>query len=40
MDDSSNIILMSLWQDLKVTRAKVAEVAKMLNADTENQDCD
>lgn len=31
---------MSLWQELKVTPANVAEVAKMLKADEENQDFD
>ena len=38
MHDGSNTVLMSLWQDLKVTPASVAEVAKMLKADEENQD--
>lgn len=40
MHDGSNTVLMSLWQDLKVTPANVAEVAKMLKADEENQDFD
>ncbi|KAJ5152534.1 hypothetical protein N7492_009814 [Penicillium capsulatum] len=40
MHDGSNTVLMSLWQDLKVTLANVAEVAKMLKADEENQDLD
>ena len=31
---------MSRWQDLKVTPANVAEVAKMLKADEENQGLD
>lgn len=31
---------MSLWQDLTVTPAKVAEVAKMLKADEVNHDVD
>lgn len=38
IDDGSNIVLMSLWQDLKVTRDKVAEVAEMVKADGEKQD--
>lgn len=37
MDDGSNVVLMSLGQDLKVTRAKVAEVAEMLTADVNYQ---
>lgn len=40
MHDGSNTVLMSLWQDLKVTPANVAEVAEMLKADEENQDLD
>lgn len=31
MDDGSNVVLMSLRQDLKITRAKVAEVSEMLS---------
>ena len=37
MDDGSNTVLMSLGQDLVVTRAKVAEVAEMLNDDAEKR---
>ena len=40
MHDGSNTVLMSLWQDLKVTPANVAEVTKMLKADEEGQDLD
>lgn len=35
IDDGSNRVLMSLRQDLVVTRAKVAEVAEMLKVDVE-----
>ena len=37
MDDGSNTVLMSLGQDLVVTRVKVAEVAEMLKDDAEKR---
>ncbi|OQD90724.1 hypothetical protein PENANT_c001G02652 [Penicillium antarcticum] len=40
MGDGSNTVLMSLRQECKVTRAKMAEVAEMFKADRENQDVD
>ncbi|KAJ5795932.1 uncharacterized protein N7518_004472 [Penicillium psychrosexuale] len=37
MDDGSNTVLMSLRQDLVVTRAKVAAVAEMVKADAQRR---
>jgi hypothetical protein len=37
MDDGSNTVLMSLQQDLVVTRAKVAAVAEMMKADAQRR---
>ncbi|CAG8073926.1 unnamed protein product [Penicillium olsonii] len=37
MDDGSNTVLMSLQQDLVVTRAKVAAVAEMIKADAQKR---
>ena len=37
MDDGSNIVLISLQQDLVVTRAKVAAVAEMMKADAQRR---
>jgi hypothetical protein len=37
MDDGSNTVLMSLQQDLVVTRAKVAAVAKMMKTDAQRR---
>lgn len=37
MDDGSNTVLMSLQQDLVVTRAKVAAVAEMAKADAQRR---
>lgn len=37
MDDGSNTVLMSLQQDLVVTRAKVAAVAEMMKMDAQRR---
>lgn len=37
MDDGSNIVLMSLKQDLVLTRAKVAAVAEMMKTDAQGR---
>lgn len=38
MHNGLNTVLISLWQDLEVTPVNVAEVAKILKADEEDQD--
>lgn len=37
---SNTVLMRGFWQDLKVTPANVAEVAKILKADEENQGLD